>query len=908
MAANQPGQTPGGEEANSGSPFEDGGVLSQEELDALFNGGAGFDEPLSKGGEAAGASGRGGAGGQTDDFGDILQEPGGAGESSASEDPHTVKASASEEPHTVKASVSEDPHTEETSAADSTDPKAEDAYGAEEDLLDRLLDDIHHVEEKGEAPPWARPPHGDDSNAEPVETPGPPDITADEQAAAPAPGKERGRFRPRLQLNLPRISIPALPALGAKGAAATAAGVFAGVLTLLALYAQPYQQPTRDVLAGERSTDIVRAMSFAQNLMDYGRPVDADAELSYAIAHTPESPLRVDAEFLRLEAAFQTLSPASPAREREALHADIERVIRQARTHPRAGEALYWRARLYEWENAGEAAKTFYQEALTSPALPDNLDEVLFHAGRHSLEMGSPAEASDLLRRLLDQFPGSPRAGEGRFLLAEAYMEAGQHTEARELLEAIVMGHGDGRLGAEAAERLARMAMAAGAHGEAVEILNQRLETAMTVDGNDGVYLLLGQVLREAGDLAEAEQVLRELINFFPETGVTPLALAELALVLEGQGQRNEALRLAREVLSRHAEHGEAMMTAAAVLAEAGETAAASQAYGAALAAGAWGAEAWLAAGDAHLAAGRTTEALEAYEWTAGEFAGTPEARRAAVEAARIHYGQGRVRQALDGLEARLAGLEDPARRLPVAMALGEMYHDLGLRERAATLFTEAAASASANDDLAAAAMALIAAGDYGQGLSAAGRVDLDALENEDAYRLLMAKGRARLRADPAEGIALMEQAFEAYPGSRDAEGELELLKACLAAGRAAQARAIVTSIQAAAVGNPAAAGPLQKGAVLYGDYLFERGDYRAAAEAYGLADIAHLADTEDGQWAAYQRAAALLRAGAYGQGAEALEVVAESGSPWAGHAAVKAEYARTEQRLRGEIAAADLE
>jgi hypothetical protein len=98
----------------------------------------------------------------------------------------------------------------------------------------------------------------------------------------------------------------------------------------------------------------------------------------------------------------------------------------------------------------------------------------------------------------------------------------------------------------------------------------------------------------------------------------------------------------------------------------------------------------------------------------------------------------------------------------------------------------------------------------------------------------------------------------------------------------------------------------LIEASIAWGDYLYERGDYRTAADAYALAVDAAASMTfppdeagKDPLWAKYQRANALLQIRDVENGLMLLDEVAASGAPWAGEARAKAEYARLEQRLQ---------
>lgn len=101
--------------------------------------------------------------------------------------------------------------------------------------------------------------------------------------------------------------------------------------------------------------------------------------------------------------------------------------------------------------------------------------------------------------------------------------------------------------------------------------------------------------------------------------------------------------------------------------------------------------------------------------------------------------------------------------------------------------------------------------------------------------------------------------------------------------------------------------------ATMWGDFLFERRDYRAAADAYGraLGDQAFAGEgespgtpepslTPEEQWAMYQRANAMAHLADYEGSIALFDRLAGSNSQWSKDAQAQAAAARLEQRLRG--------
>jgi tetratricopeptide (TPR) repeat protein len=152
-----------------------------------------------------------------------------------------------------------------------------------------------------------------------------------------------------------------------------------------------------------------------------------------------------------------------------------------------------------------------------------------------------------------------------------------------------------------------------------------------------------------------------------------------------------------------------------------------------------------------------------------------------------------------------------------------------------------------------------------------------------------------------------MEEAALSYPEQRTPEADERLLETYLSLERPAAARRLVMELAARARANPADAPHLAESAIVWGDYLYRKGDFRAAADAFSIAieaaDRAHPAETtprNDPSWAKYQRANALLALSDFDGSIALFQEVAASDAPWAAEAGLKADYARLEQRRRG--------
>ena len=774
-----------------------------------------------------------------------------------------------------------------------------------QDVLDKLLSEYKEKEqlEKGREPKAsaAKPP-------EPVQ-PTPEQVPVEKKAPEPHVGETpfpeaeppkggKGRVRRVLrQLRAMPILVRANPV---QGAVALAAGILVCVGTFLLLMTHPERTPDYAMLATSQVGQLANAMEKANRLAASGQYAEAARVLDGAIGNTPPSAERAEAEFVRLEMWYRAL-PAKPAqREAEFVHGEIDRLTEIARSHPRTPEALRWKGDLYERDDNLYGARTIYDDILANFGNAANLDEVLLAAAQVALRLNRPEEAADHMRRLLQQLPGSPLAGQAKLLLGDAYVAADEADAARELYKQVAQLQPNSPLGAQAFVRLGRLALDKGDYAEAISELETRLETATTIQGNDEVYLLLAEAYRAAGKLQEAANTLRELIGFFPKSEVTPLAFIALTQVLEQMGMRNEAVRLATQTAQDYPNHPEVLKNEAQLLLAAGNVREAARALLAADRAGAEEPAVLLAAARHFSTAKAIEEARDAYQRLIAVFPASPEAFEGAIELAQVRYDMGFVGDAMARLENLAIATEGRPQRLAVLSALGKLYADLGFDDRAAQVYGQIASMTTEPEMLAWSATALFQAGALDDGFTVVEKVDLTKVKDPTAYNLLMEQGKALLRVDSEDAVEKMQQAYTAYPSERTPEGDLSLLNAYLVTDRSARARALVMDLEAQVRLNPGKAPHLQRAAVAWADYLYEKRDYRAAADAYNLGIDIPNGDGETGLWARYQRANALLNLSDWEGSIALFDEVAASSVPWAPEARIKGDYARLEQRLRG--------
>ena len=679
--------------------------------------------------------------------------------------------------------------------------------------------------------------------------------------------------------------------------------VISALGTFTFLYTHQERLADTESLTGLQVIDLARTMASAEKHIAAGEYREAMAELDKVLADTPPSPERLDAEILHLEAAYKGLTPSTPELKIDLLDDRLDEFVETAPDHPRAAEALRWKADLQVRVDIPFAARTVYERILADYPSAPHLDEVLLDAAKLALELDYASEAADYAQRLLEKHPGSPRAGEAKLVLGDAYAAQGELDAARGLYSRIARSQPGTRLGARAFARLGKLAMDQGNFDEAIQQLESRIETATTVEGNEEVYLLLARAYRATGRLEDARRTLNDLIDFFPENEFKPAVFVELCEVLDTTGKRLEALRLARQAAERYPNSPEVLQNEAELLSLTGDPLKAAEAMLKAARAGKKDPGILLAAARSYVAGEAWDDAQDTYERLIQEFPKASEALEGTIELAEVVYKSGRVSQAIQRLEDLALATQGEPRRLPIVMALGKMYGDLGLRERVAELYRELAANTSEPEVLGQAAAGLFEAGLWDQGFKVAKRVDIAKTSNKTAYALLMKQGEALLRVDPRRGIEMMAQACESYPDERADRDVQRLLEAYLATDNTARARALVMDLRAHVSKNPVDAPRLERAALAWADHLYEKGDFRAAADAYSIAIEADNGRSEDNPWAMYQRANALLELADFETSAMLYEEVAASDAPWAEDAGIKALYARLEQRMRGAAA-----
>lgn len=700
---------------------------------------------------------------------------------------------------------------------------------------------------------------------------------------------------------------------GVRAMAASAAGLLGATATFALLYMNQERRPTFADLGVQQMIDLQEAYERAQKLGLEGRYAEVLSVIAEPLAAAPASPLRVDAAFLEMEARFHTLNAPLGSPRYTELHAAIDTLTQENPSHARVPEALYWKARLYQRQELPTAAYETLQFILEHHAGMNGVDGVLLETAELALEVTRPLDAASYLQQLLSQHPGSRHAGEAKLLLADTYRLAGMMDDARTLYARTADNDPDPQVRAEAILRLGRLAYDGGDFASAESLLKRYLAGTLDFEGNDAVYLQLARTQRAMGKLTEARDTLTDLINFFPSNEtVSPVAYVELTEISDALGLREEAMKTAQLAAVKHPRNPAVLKNRGIMLGLTGKPIAAAESLLAAEDAGAFDPEMLLTAARHLHTAGMTDQALGVYRRLKQEYAGLPAAIEGGIDAARLQYDLGNVREAVEEIaDLELATAATP-QHLAVLLAQAKIYTDLGWTEALGETARKVAGIATGDEDLAQAALGLLAAGETSEARNLYTRIDPAQLREPTAYALQWKLGEQLLPQAPREAIELMERAWMAFPEQRAREDEKALLRAYLAANRPAAARRVVMELAAAAREKPIDSIHLLEAAMAWGDYLYGRGDYRTAAEAYAMAEdaakamnVAPSTPGLDPRWAQYQRANALLQLRDYQGGLRLLDEIANSGAPWAKEAAAKASHTRLEQRLTASRASA---
>ena len=691
-----------------------------------------------------------------------------------------------------------------------------------------------------------------------------------------------------------------------KVASSLFSGLIAAMMVFSALYVNQEQMVTEDMLAAH-TDEMESALGKAKAMMEREEFGAAARFLKEKIEAASPSPLRDEASYLKLEAMYRNLDPAPKAPSHEKFQAEVDTLVAQTKTHPRAPEALYWKAKIYERDDWPHAAWDTYKEARSAYPNAPCMDSILMDAAKLAVQLRDYPGAADCAQTLVTQFPKSPLISEARLLMGDAYRLAGRESDARGIYDQIVREQPESGDSAEAFLRLARLAFDKGDYAGALRELEGRRKAGTAVAGNDKVYLLLAESYRRLGRLKEAEETLNDLLNFMPESEVTPEAMVELSGVYQDRGDIPAALEVANRAVERYSGNPKALRNQGELLGLTGNPFAAGTALESAEKAGLFDPEVLLRAAGYYRIAHAPDEAARVYARIRNDYGATEQALSAGIANAELLYESGRMQAALDNLDILVPTTDGKPQHFAALKALSAIYRDLGLKDQLADTLEKMSALSTDPEVSADAAIALLDAGRLEDSRKLVKSFDVAKATDATAHRLLSQMGTLLARSSPREGLEMMEQAYFTYPRARTPESEINLLHAYISADRGADARRLVIELDAASNAKPERSKEALEGASAWGDYLYNKGDYRTAADAYEMA----LAATErvpnanaeiksKSDWAKFQQANALMRLSDYASAKVLFDEIAKSTSLWAAESGILSQSAALQQRVNG--------
>ncbi|MCX5757556.1 MAG: tetratricopeptide repeat protein [Candidatus Hydrogenedentes bacterium] len=673
----------------------------------------------------------------------------------------------------------------------------------------------------------------------------------------------------------------------------------AGVMATAAMFTYLYTHQ-------ERTPEPMPAVQLAALRPESETPALPEASTANVEA-PPLTSAQADKEFEDLHGTFLALKADAPRTEIDAMHARMTDFIRSAPDHPKLPEVYEWKAALYEREHRTAMVREVYKALLSRFQEIPNLDAVLLGAAKAAIELGQPKEAMDYARRLLDTRGDSPLAPEAELVLADAYAAATRLEDARTIWTRLAKAGPGTPTGLLATARLGQAYIDEGRSADAINLLEPYVNVAGKGEGDELLGFLMARAYRGVGRLEDARRRLNDILTFFGHSDRVPDAMVELSQVLEELGLRSDAIQMARDAAQRFPENPAVLRNEGNLLAANDQKREAAEALLNALQAGMRDPNLLLDAARDFRAAEALPEAQTTYERLLTEFPRAPVAIEAEIELSEIVYERGQVAKGIRQLEELLAVTAEGPQRLPVLFSMAKLYQGLGLKTRTAEIYRQIAGLSNEPEVLARAATALLDGAFTDEGLAVAERVDLKKISEKTAYDLLVSQSQALSSSNAQRSFECLEKAYAAYPKQRTPEFDRKLMAAYASRDDAPHAQEMLSSLDAQVKETPADAPRFRDAATVWADHLYDKKDYRAAADWYARAAAGDNGKDPTAAWAAYQLGNALLELDDLAGGAKAFDQVVAAGSEWANDAQIKANYARVEQRLRGQPVTAPL-
>jgi len=796
-----------------------------------------------------------------------------------SEDASLTDSPEAQEPQGETAS----PSDEGEKPASDSDGSDEQPAPAEEPEADTADSAPAEQEESAEEPePHAEPDWATAEVAEKTSA-----VEDAEKEAEPAEATQR-----RLVLRLP----------SRKMTVSVAAGLVAGLL--VAGWLTTVRARRLRMLAEFSDTEggLLTPLDRANKLIDEESYGQARELLETLLEETPPSAERSEGLFL-LAHAMEALQQEHPTATgyTEAREA-YRRAIEADPSSPRVPDALWAIARTYlEEEMYQEARAAFEELARKYPNRPD-IVEVEFEIARTYLSQGDSSAAIRTLTSLITTYADSELIPRAKLELATALEREGAHDKAGALYRQLLTSFPTDPVGADAQEKLADLELARGNHADAVALYKKRVEMGVAVTDNDRVLLKLARAYGAMGNWTECAATCRTILEVFDESELEPEVIIQLCRAEDKSGRLDAAIQYAYDGHTKFPENAHLLAMLADLNFRKEDYAEAARFYDEAVAVMPDDADVWFKAGQAHLEAGDLESSNRCFREVTKRFPSTDLCYKAYLKLADIMYLRGDPQGAIDLLSSRLPEHVVSARRDPLLAKMAKFYRDLGLPKLAAETYAKMLDGVEDDEILARMGVASLQAEQWDTGLKALRAVDRSRIPPDLAYSMLVELGTALRGFGDLEGaIQALETAIVEYPEHRDTKGVAALLRSYLAADKMAEARRLAKEIRNWASEDTNRTAVAAQAAVVWGDYLFSRGDYLGALDEFATIAANEQAPGQVREWASYQKGNAYFELGRYDESVVAYKNFLEGypSSRWKKAAQTRVEVAKLEMKLR---------
>jgi TolA-binding protein len=363
-------------------------------------------------------------------------------------------------------------------------------------------------------------------------------------------------------------------------------------------------------------------------------------------------------------------------------------------------DVLWMRAEAERQLGRTDLARGRYETLSRDYSGSDQAASSLLRLGEMAREAGRMDEASDLFRRMAEEYPENPAVPEAWKASALARLRSGDATGALKDWDQVLEGDADDESRVEAQLQRVLVLIELKKSAKALKALDELIENAPKGEQTARAYYWRGVLLSEKSKWELSEADLRSSLSASPDAQIESLARLRLAVVLQRLGRMDEAAdqieplladprrvaenpALVEWLVRRRFEQGQYAGALAAATALADSAAEAS-----------WRQIGWHWAGASQSQLGKEPQALAFYEKAVAEDAATREGAESQLLLAGLELKAGHLDRAME----RYADAAESARgeqsldlRARAYFGLGEAAEANGLQEKAARHFMSVA-------------------------------------------------------------------------------------------------------------------------------------------------------------------------------------------------------------------------